>query len=85
MNIHKNARTTPQSRAEIVRRVVTLQQPARQVATAFGISERTVRKWVARARPSPAASLTDGSSQVRLSAPPRPQARTLTGRARRRA
>ena len=51
MNIHKNARTTPQSRAEIVRRVVTLQQPGRQVAAAFGISERTVRKWVVRGRP----------------------------------
>jgi len=51
MNIHKNARTTPQSRAEIVRRVVILQQPARQVAAAFGISERTVRKWVVRGRP----------------------------------
>ncbi len=46
MNIHQNARTTPQSRAEIVRRVVTQQQPARLVAAAFGISERTVRKWV---------------------------------------
>lgn len=64
MNIHKNARTTPQSRAEIVRRVVSEQQPARQVATAFGISERTVRKWVARARPAaPAAALADRSSR----------------------
>jgi transposase-like protein len=52
MNIHKNARTTPQTRAEILRRVVAQQQLARQVAAAFGISERTVRKWVARARPA---------------------------------
>ena len=63
MNIHKNARTTPQSRAEIVRRVIREQQPAGQVATAFGISDRTVRKWVARARPAPHAALTDGSSR----------------------
>jgi transposase len=65
MNIHKNARTTPQSRAEIVRRVVAEQQSARQVATAFGISERTVRKWVARARPGAGgpAALADRSSR----------------------
>ena len=48
MNIHKNARTTVHSRAEIVRRVLHQGQPVRGVATAFGISERTVRKWVAR-------------------------------------
>ena len=61
MNIHKNARTTPQSRAEIVRRVLTEQQPGRHVAAAFGISERTVRKWVARARQ--AGELADGASR----------------------
>ena len=48
MNIHKNARTTVHGRAEIVRRVLHQGQPVRGVATAFGISERTVRKWVAR-------------------------------------
>jgi transposase InsO family protein len=58
MNIHKNARTTVHSRAEIVRRVVSQEHPAHQVATAFGISERTVRKWVARA-----GALTDRSSR----------------------
>src|SRR5215471_19281222 len=49
MNVHKNARTTPQSRAEIVRRIVAEHQSTGQVAAAFGISARTVRKWVARA------------------------------------
>ena len=63
MNIHKNARTTPQSRAEIVRRVVMQQQPARQVAAAFGISERTVRKWVGRARAAAPPALVDRSSR----------------------
>jgi transposase-like protein len=43
MNIHRNSRTTPQSRAEIVRRVVEQGPPARRVAAAFGISERTER------------------------------------------
>jgi len=49
MNSHQNARTTPHSRAEIVRRLTEAQQPVRVVAQAFGISERTVRKWHARA------------------------------------
>ena len=61
MNIHKNARTTPQSRGEIVHRVMEQGQPVRRVAAAFGISERTVRKWVARARQ--AAGLADGASR----------------------
>jgi len=65
MNIHKNARTTPRSRAEIVRRVVAQGQPARRVAAAFGISERTVRKWVARARQ--ATGLADGASRPQRS------------------
>jgi transposase-like protein len=49
MDRHQNARTTPHSRAEMVRRLTEAQQPGRVVAQAFGISERTVRKWHARA------------------------------------
>lgn len=49
MDSHQNARTTPHSRAEMVRRLTEEQQPVRVVAAAFGISERTVRKWAARA------------------------------------
>ena len=49
MDSHQNARTTPHSRAEIVRRLTEARQPVRVVAKAFGISERTVRKWAARA------------------------------------
>ncbi|HEU5189766.1 MAG TPA: leucine zipper domain-containing protein, partial [Methylomirabilota bacterium] len=48
MNIHKNARTTPRSRAQIVARVRGGHEAAAAVATAVGVSERTVRKWVAR-------------------------------------
>src|SRR5688572_27369679 len=59
MDSHQNARTTPYSRAEIVRRVTEERQPVRVVAQAFGISERTVRKWAARA--SHAAGLQDRS------------------------
>ena len=50
MNIHKNARTTSHSRLLMVRRVLDEKQPARRVAAELGISERTVRKWLARWR-----------------------------------
>jgi transposase len=48
MDIHKNARTTLRSRAEIARRVQR-GEPVAAVARAVGVCERTVRKWVARA------------------------------------
>lgn len=48
MDVHKNARTTPHSRAAIARRVGA-GQPIAGVARAFGICERTARKWAARA------------------------------------
>jgi transposase InsO family protein len=50
MNIHKNARTTPQSRALLVHRVLRERWPVSAVAIAFGVSERTVYKWLARYR-----------------------------------
>jgi transposase InsO family protein len=48
MDIHKNARTTPQSRALIAKRV-TSGEPRSSVARGVGVCERTVAKWVARA------------------------------------
>ena len=48
MDVHKNARTTPQSRALIAERVAG-GHPVAAVAQGFGISDRTVRKWVGRA------------------------------------
>ena len=63
MNIHKNARTTPRSRLLMVRRVLEQKQPATKVAGAdFGVSERTVRKWLARWRAGGEAGLNDCSS-----------------------
>jgi transposase InsO family protein len=50
MNIHKNARLTPRGRAEVVRRVIEGGESARQVARGADTTEKTVRKWVARAR-----------------------------------
>ena len=62
MNIHKNARTTPQSRALLVHRVVREHWPVSVVAMAFGVSERTVYKWLARYRAEGAMGLRDRRS-----------------------
>src|SRR5947207_3023908 len=50
MNVHKNARTIRYSRAEMVRRVIEQRETSKAVATAFGVSRRTVAKWLARCR-----------------------------------
>lgn len=62
MNIHKNARTTPQSRALLVHRVLREHWPVSAVANAFGVSERTVYKWLARYRSEGLAGLRDRRS-----------------------
>jgi DNA-directed RNA polymerase specialized sigma24 family protein len=62
MNIHKNARTTPHSRLLMVCRVREQKQPAAKVADDFGVSERTVRKWLARWRAGVEPALNDRSS-----------------------
>jgi transposase InsO family protein len=62
MNIHKNARTTPRSRALIVHRVLREHWPVSAVAIAFGVSERTVYKWLARYRAEGVAGLGDRRS-----------------------
>ena len=62
MNIHKNARTTPSSRAILVARVIDQHWPVSAVALAFGVSERTVYKWLARYRAEGTAGLQDRAS-----------------------
>jgi len=62
MNIHKNARTTPRSRALMVHRVVDEHWPVSAVALAFGVSERTVYKGLARYRAEGAVGLRDRCS-----------------------
>ena len=42
MNVHKNARLTPHSRAELVRRVLVEGRAPKAVATAMGVSAKTV-------------------------------------------
>jgi transposase InsO family protein len=64
MKLHANARTCPKSRQEIVRRV--LAGRAREcVAAEFGISERTVAKWLSRFRADGELGLLDRSSAPR--------------------
>jgi transposase-like protein len=49
-NHHQNARTTFHSRALIVRRVLKEGMSAKEVGDQFGVSQRTVYKWLARFR-----------------------------------
>ena len=62
MNIHQNARLTPKGRALLVRRVLGGEN-AQAAAAACGVSERTVRKWLARFRAEGQAGLVDRSSR----------------------
>jgi transposase InsO family protein len=61
MNIHKNARSTPYSRLQMVRRVEHGEKAAK-VAADFGVSEQTVRKWARRWRAGGQIALQDRSS-----------------------
>jgi len=63
MEIHKNARLTPRSRTELVRRVLIERQTPKVVATAFGVCVKTVRKWVERFLAEGEAGLMDRSSR----------------------
>ena len=63
MDIHKNARLTPHSRAELVRRVLEDGQTPKAVATAFGVCCKTVRKWVERFQAEGPKGLRDRSSR----------------------
>ena len=65
MDSHKNARTTALSRAEIARRVHGGARVA-TVARAFGVADRTVKKWAERARLT-TLPLEDGSCRPRSS------------------
>ncbi|MDJ0945323.1 MAG: IS481 family transposase [Kiloniellales bacterium] len=63
MDIHKNARLTPHSRAELVRRVLEEGQSRTAVARAFGVCPKTVRKWVERFQEEGPKGLQDRSSR----------------------
>jgi transposase InsO family protein len=63
MKLHGNARTCPNSRALIARRVLDENWSLAAAAEAAGVSEPTARKWVRRARAGE--SLEDRSSRPR--------------------
>jgi transposase InsO family protein len=63
MNVHKNARLTPHSRAELVRRVLVAGQTPMIVAAAMGVTRKTVSKWVERFVAEGSAGLVDRSSR----------------------
>ena len=48
-NMHANAKLTPKMRAQLVQRHLASGNSLRRTATAFSVSEKTVRKWLARA------------------------------------
>lgn len=62
MNLHKNARTCPQSRALMVKRVLDEHRPVATVAAEFGVSRSTVYKWLRRYDQGGVSALQDGSS-----------------------
>jgi transposase InsO family protein len=64
-NPHKNARTTPLGREEMIRRIVEDRLPVAEVAAGFGVSERTARKWLSRWRAEGPAGLENRSSRPR--------------------
>ena len=63
MKLHANAKTTPQSRLLLVRRVLEEGWEAASVAEAVGVSRRCVHKWLARYRAEGAEGLLDRSSR----------------------
>jgi transposase InsO family protein len=80
MNLHRNARTTPASRAEMVRRVLDEGQRPAAVARAFGVELKTVKKWVDRFQAEGSGGLEDRSSrpkQLREPTPPQTAERII--------
>jgi transposase InsO family protein len=65
MKLHRNARTCPNSRALMARRVLEQKWSLRSAAAAAGVSVRCARKWVRRAAVGEA--LEDRSSRPRRS------------------
>ena len=66
MDIHQHAKTTPSGRLPMVRRLAD-GWPVAEVAAAFGITAKTVRKWQARHVSEGEAGLRDRSSRPHLS------------------
>ncbi|MCK5944167.1 MAG: IS481 family transposase [Planctomycetes bacterium] len=63
MKLHANARTTPHSRLVMVRRLEKEGWTAEEVAESFGVSARTVYRWLRRWREGGIAALVDRASR----------------------
>jgi len=63
MDLHKNARSCPASRALLVKRVLEQGWTVRKAAEAQGLSERSAYRWLARYRAEGDAGLIDRSSR----------------------
>jgi len=63
MDLHKNARSCPASRALLVKRVLEQGWTVRQAAEAQGLSERSAYRWLARYRAEGLTGLLDRSSR----------------------
>jgi transposase len=63
MNLHKNARTCPKSRALMVSRVLEEGRSVAAVAAEMGVSRNTIYKWIRRYCAAGEAGLRDGSSE----------------------
>ena len=61
MNVHSRAKTTPESRELLIRRVQAEGWSRRQAAEAFGLSVRTAAKWLRRFCQEGAVGLQDRS------------------------
>ena len=67
MKLHRNAKTTPRGRAELVERVRRRGWTVAQAARGAGVSQRTVYKWLAREKREGRAGLEDrGSTPQRI-------------------
>jgi transposase InsO family protein len=67
MNVHHNARLTAHGRERIVRAILSRQLTVQAAGLQSGLSERSVRKWLARFRAEGVSGLSDRSSRPRSS------------------
>ena len=72
MNIHKNARLTPVRREEMSLAVIGRRLSRAQAAQAYGVSLKTVAKWVRRFQQEGGAGMVDRSSRPRTVYRPTP-------------
>lgn len=63
MKLHRNAKSTPASRLALVQKVLVEGRSQAETAEGFGVSVRTVAKWVRRFRTGGLTALEDGSSR----------------------